>query len=106
MLLNENQLQTLQAVCDRVIPPDEWPGAWDAGVGAYILRLLQTDAAPVLPVYQIGLDSLNAEAQARFNLGFAQIGVDAQDELLHGIERGEAQAFLAHFIAAGIQYDY
>ena len=93
MLLNENELKTLRAVCDRIIPPDEWPGAWDAGVGDYILRLLQTDAALALPVYQNGLSSLEAEAQFRFNKGFALLDVNAQDELLHAIERGEAKAF-------------
>ena len=92
-MLNQNQMQTLQAVCDRLIPADEWPGAWDAGVGDYILRLLETDAAAALPLYQIGLDSFEAEAQARFQRGFAQMGADAQDELLHAAERGEVKAF-------------
>jgi len=30
----------LRAVIDRIIPPDHFPGAWDAGAGAYILGQL------------------------------------------------------------------
>ena len=89
MLLNENQMQTLQAVCDRLIPADDFPGAWDAGVGDYILRLLRADAAPLLPLYQTGLDCCDAEALARFNRRFALLDADSQDELLHALERGE-----------------
>ena len=91
-ILNETQLQTLQAVCNRLIPADDFPGAWDAGAGDYILRLLQTDAALLLPVYQNGLDSFDAEALAQFNRRFVLLDADSQDALLQAVERGEVAA--------------
>ena len=36
---------TLRAVVDCLIPADEFPGAYDAGVCDYLERLLQTDLA-------------------------------------------------------------
>ena len=93
MLLNANQLQTLQAVCDRLIPADDFPGAWEAGAGDYILRLLASDGALALSVYRIGLDSVDAEAQARFQKRFVQLDDADKDALLRDIERGEARAF-------------
>ena len=88
-MLNENQLQTLQAVCDRLIPPDDFPGAWDAGVGEYILRLLQTDAAPLIPLYQSGLDGVDAEARRVYQQNFAALNDTDKDALLRRMERGE-----------------
>ncbi len=90
-ILNENQTQTLQALCDRLIPADDFPGAWDAGVGDYILRLLQTEAAPALPLYQAGLDCLDAEALARSQRRFALLAAEDKDAILHALERGETQ---------------
>jgi hypothetical protein len=91
MLLFDTQLATLRAALDRIIPPDDHPGAWEAGVGDYILRQLAGDLAHLQDVYRAGLDALDYEALAAAARPFAELGPAAQDELLARIGRGDAQ---------------
>ena len=36
MRLSEKQQETLRTLLDRIIPPDDYPGAWQSGVGDYL----------------------------------------------------------------------
>jgi hypothetical protein len=91
-MLTETQLTTLRAALDRIIPPDDFPGAWEAGVGDYLLRQLAGDLAPLLETYRAGLDWLDYEALSVSGRPFADLAPASQDELLRRIEGGEAQA--------------
>lgn len=91
-LLSERQLATLRALFDRLIPPDDFPGGWDAGAGDYLLRLLAGDLRPIVSVYQAGLDALDAEARAAGADGFAELLPERQDDLLRAVERGAVAA--------------
>ncbi len=83
------QQQTLQAALDRVIPPDDFPGAWAAGVGDYLARQLTTgDLQASLALYRDGLDTLNQEAQAEFGGDFARLDAAKQDDVLRRIDLG------------------
>lgn len=88
MPLTEHQQAILRAVLDRIIPPDEWPGAWDAGVGDYLLRQFERDLSDWLPTYRNGLEALDAEALVAAGAGFAEMDADAQDALLARVEAG------------------
>jgi gluconate 2-dehydrogenase gamma chain len=90
--LTEVQQQTLRAVIDRIIPPDDFAGAWDAGVGGYLTRQFESDLAPQLEVYCAGLDGIEAEAALRFQSSFASLTVEQQNTTLHKIEAGEVLA--------------
>src|SRR5438477_8707012 len=65
------QLRCLDALIDTLIPPDDWPGAVDAGVVDYLARLLATDLPDMLPIYKTALDLLDAESTAG---AFADLG--------------------------------
>ena len=91
MLFNQKQLETLHALADRIIPPDDFPGAWEAGAEAYLSRQLQGDLKPALNSYLQGLDALEAEAKARAGVGFASLQAFAQDEILSQVEGGETR---------------
>lgn len=71
--LTEVQQQTLRAAVNRSIPPDDYPGALEAGVGHYLARQFEGDLAPKLYLYCDGLDGL--EAHTVFDL---LKGVDEQ----------------------------
>ena len=58
-----------------IIPPDDFPDAWEAGVGDYLARQFELDLHPQLEIYQLGLEALEAECQASVGTGFA--GLDA-----------------------------
>jgi hypothetical protein len=115
-VFSPGQLEILQAVVNRMIPPDDWPGGWEAGVGDYLSRQFERDLKGVVGLYQQGLDALEAEAQAAHGAGFAQLGADQQDTLLMQAERGTVQAdwpidpptfimMLAHHCAEGFYSD-
>lgn len=91
-MLSQSQLTCLHAVVDRIIPADEYPSGWEAGVGDYLLRQLATDLAPRLGAYRGGLDALDDEAQRLAGCSFAELAPARQDELLVWIEAGEVAA--------------
>ena len=83
------QQQTLRAVVDCLIPPDEFPGGYDAGVCDYLSRLFETDLATQLELYCTGLDAIETETRARFGTEFSSLTQDAQTATLKAIELGD-----------------
>ena len=90
-LLSEPQAETLRAAVDRIIPADDFPGGWEAGVGDYFAHLLTREPQFLIPMRQ-GLDALDAEAQATEGAAFAALAADAQDVLLARVEAGDVRA--------------
>jgi gluconate 2-dehydrogenase gamma chain len=88
MVFTESQQRTLEAVLNRLIPADDYPGAWEAGVGDYIARQLEGDSRQLLPSYRIGLDAMDAEAVAAYGRHFADLYPVRQDALISNLERG------------------
>ena len=78
--------ETLRAVVDCLIPGDDFPGAYDAGVCDYVERLLQTDLADEADFFRAGLDAIEAEAFARFDKPFAKLNATEQTATLTAIE--------------------
>lgn len=79
-LLTERQTETLQALVNCIIPADDYPNGWDAGVGEYLARLLTQEAQFLFP-YRAGLEEINAEAP-----DFCLLPVDKQNALLTRLE--------------------
>jgi hypothetical protein len=87
-MLTARQTDVLHAVLDRIIPPDDFPGAWEAGVGDYLFAQFRRDLADWLPLYRNGLEALDAEARATAGVGFVEMSAGAQDALLWRVEAG------------------
>ena len=85
--------ETLRAVVDCLIPPDDFPGAYDAGVCDYLERLLQTDLADQAELFRAGIDAIDAEALARFAQPFAELSQSEQTETLVAIESAAPRFF-------------
>jgi hypothetical protein len=88
MMLTESQHTALRALVDRIIPADDFPSGWQAGVGDYLAGQFERDLRPQLDHYRIGLDALDAEAQANTGARFAELDAAEQDALLRRIEAG------------------
>ena len=73
MKLTEQQQQILRAAVDRIIPPDDYPGAWQSGVGDYLARQFDGDLRPVFDDYCTGLRALDAESIARLQQSFNKL---------------------------------
>jgi len=80
---------TLRALMNRIIPQDDFPDAWEAGVGDYLAHQFELDLRPQLEIYRLGLEALEAEAQASAGTGFARLDASAQDAILGRIETGQ-----------------
>jgi gluconate 2-dehydrogenase gamma chain len=80
--------ETLPAVVDCLIPPDDFPGAYDAGVCDYIEQLLRTDLAEHAEFFQVGIDAIDNEALVTYNAPFASLTPDQQISILERIESG------------------
>jgi len=90
-LLSGRQAETLRAAVDRIIPADDSPGGWEAGVGGYFAHLLTREPQFLFPARQ-GLDALDAEAQATEGAPFAALAPGTQDALLARVEAGDVRA--------------
>ncbi len=88
-MLTESQQATLRALVDRIIPADDFPAGWEAGVGEYLDRQLAGDLCHLVDWYRAGLDALEAEAGATTGVAFTALAPAAQDELLRRVEKGD-----------------
>ena len=79
---------TLPAVIDCLIPPDDFPGAYDAGVCEYIKQLFQTDLAEHAEFFRAGLNAIDSEALATYNTPFALLTPEQQIATLESVESG------------------
>ena len=83
---------TLPAVVDCLIPPDDFPGAYDAGVCDYIEQLFQTDLAGHAEFFRAGIEGVDGEALATYNAPFAVLTRDQQISILEAIESGAVKS--------------
>lgn len=84
------QWPLLRALVERMIPRDEFPSGWEAGVGDYLNGIFASDRAADWPIVQATLDRLNAEAMAQHRSAFTSLAPELQDALLSQLESGEA----------------
>jgi len=73
-------------------PPDEDPGAAQAGVVAFIDRQLATRRTKDRPLFQAGVRGLDATARRRHGQPFAALPFDAQTAVLQDVEKGAVEA--------------
>ena len=91
MLFKLLQRHTLNAVLDRIIPPDDYPGAAESGSLEFLERLLQDDLQHLILPYQQGLDGLESESMNRFRTSFHLLTAVDQDLILSDIEAGKSE---------------
>jgi hypothetical protein len=88
MRLTPPEEAALRAAVDRILPADDFPGAWEAGAGSYLERQLDGSLLGMLEDVRNGLRALDAEAAARFGMAFAAAPAADQDGLLRDVEAG------------------
>lgn len=90
MDINIHEDQTLQALIDRIIPADEYPSGWQAGVGDFIERILSTDLTARARFVEEGLGLLQQESRARHNgTDFVNLPHEAQDKIIEDLLAGK-----------------
>src|ERR1044072_6668783 len=83
--------ETLRSVVDCLIPPDDLPGAYEAGVCDYLERLLNTDLADQAEFFRAGVEAIETEALMGFDRPFAALSPAEQRSMLAAIEIGNVE---------------
>lgn len=88
-MLTIDHWNTLRSMMNRIIPQDDFPDAWDAGVGNYLAHQFERDLQNQVRTYHLGLEALEAESQAFAGKGFTDLDASAQDMILSRLEAGQ-----------------
>jgi hypothetical protein len=91
-LFDAGGVAALEALVDTLIPPDDYPGGWEAGVGDYLARGFSGHLAVFVETYRKCLAVLDGEAAARHGKSFGQLASPERTALLEALDRGEAAA--------------
>ena len=88
-MLTADHWNTLRSMMNRIVPQDDFPNAWDVGVGNYLSRQFERDLQHQVENYRLGLEKLEAESQAFAGKGFTELDTSAQDVILSRLEAGQ-----------------
>jgi len=91
--LSDGQALTLAAICDRIIPADDFPSASQAGVITYIDRQLARTYRRHRNTYRDGLEQADAISGNRFGRNLAAASAPQQVEIVSAIERQNRKFF-------------
>jgi gluconate 2-dehydrogenase gamma chain len=84
------EAETINALCERIIPGDTDPGASWAGVVQFIDRQLSGYHRRHQPIYRVGLQGVQESCQTLFGKSFVELTSDQQDQLLAKLESNQA----------------
>jgi gluconate 2-dehydrogenase gamma chain len=100
--LTPEQANDFGAIADRIIPPDDTPGARAVGVVFFADRMLAGFGADQKPAFVKALSAVNAAARKRgLNGAFAALTRKQQDQVLESIEKTDEFGLLRGVTLAG-----
>ena len=91
--LTEEQARTLQAICDQIIPADEFPSAAQAGVLSYIDGQLMRHYRRHRDAYRRGLEAAQTLSRKRFGQDLSALTPAQQLDLVSALELQEGHFF-------------
>jgi gluconate 2-dehydrogenase gamma chain len=92
-ILTLPEVETLEAIAERIFPKTDTPGAVEIGAVNYIDLALSGDYAPLAPFYRQGLRLVNRHAQAKHGRKFRALTSDQRDAVLVDCEAGAVAGF-------------
>jgi len=88
--LDPTQLATLEALCDRLIPADDDPGATEAGVARYIdAQLGYPPVQSFAPLVKHGLRQVDFISRKLHRRHFAQLSAKKRDHVLRFLQKSK-----------------
>jgi gluconate 2-dehydrogenase gamma chain len=91
--LSDDQARTLTAICDQIVPADDFPSASQAGVLTYIDRQLVRHYRRHRDTYRDGLEQADAMSRKRFGRDLAALASPQQFEVVWAIEQQNRKFF-------------
>lgn len=92
-LLQDHEASTLAAICDQIIPADNFPSASQAGVLSYIDLQLMGHYRRHQKTYCDGLKQADAMSRSRFGVDLAAASAQQQFEIVTAIEKDNKPFF-------------
>ncbi len=91
------------AIADRIVPPDDTPGAREAGAVHFMDAVLGDGREAELQLLRDGLRNLQNRAESAFQTAsLSLLGAEQQDQLLREIEDSEFFATVRYLTVAGM----
>ena len=92
VFLSPEQAAEVAAICARIIPTDDTPGATEAGAVYFVDHALTSVAVDAQPVYREGLPQFQEDFHAMFpDAGkFSAASVEQQDKFLRSLDDDKA----------------
>lgn len=90
----EEEALLIDALVDQIIPPDEWPGAKDAGVTRFIDKQLAGTYARFQTDYRSGLKDISLSCQKLYGVLFNELPFGKQTDFLSKMEAGKLENLL------------
>ena len=91
--LTDTQARTLGAICDQIVPADDFPSASQAGVLNYIDRQLMRHYRKHRGAYLEGLEQAEAMSRKRFGGELAGLSQQQQLEIVNGLSEQNSTFF-------------
>ncbi len=91
--LSDEQARTLGAICDQIIPADEFPSATQAGALNYIDRQLIRHYRRHQDVYKRGLEEAESLSRGRFGRGLGALSQEQQLEIVIDLSQKDRRFF-------------
>ena len=91
--LSDGQALTLAAMCDQIIPADDFPSASEAGVVTYIDHQLDRTYKRHRNTYRDGLEQADAMSRMRFGRDLAALSSQQRVEIVGAIEQQNRKFF-------------
>ena len=88
----EAEATLVSAICQQIIPADDFPGAVEAGVPVFIDRQLAGRLKRHQEAYRAGLAGVQGTSGAMFGRNFETLKFDDQTTVLKAIEAGKVPA--------------
>lgn len=82
--------QTVAAICERIIPADQDPGATEAGVVNFIDLQLMGPYKRYRAKYRQGIIGVEQASHIMLGNRFTELSAERQDEVLRALEEGRA----------------
>jgi gluconate 2-dehydrogenase gamma chain len=84
---------TVEAICDQIIPADDYPGAVQAGVVNFIDLQLTRHYKKHQAAYRKGIGEIDAASRRRFGKPFAALSFEQRTEILAEAESSGNEFF-------------
>jgi len=89
MVFADEEAGCLIALCERIIPADDYPGATDAGVIHFIDKQVHLRFPEEKELFRKGIESLQIWCRTKYNRNFEELSVELQNNILQMIEKNE-----------------